>query len=461
MASYKYIPLVNEARKKVIAISREEKRQIKAMYLEVAQSLEKDLKGKDGTTLTYRWLKDYAKALKKDSERLFEKQGRIIRQGIEESAFVTAEAQRRYFASLAPRLSEQFTDVFSRAYQSAVDELVSGKMYDNFAGLSTRLWNYQEKFNRDIGYIINEGIIAKKPAYDLAKDLEIYLNQKAKKPFDWGKVYPHSNKVVDYSAQRLARTSCTHAYQLSLERSTQDNPFVEEYQWLSSNSHSRICDLCAQRNGKYYKKGHVPLDHPNGMCTIIPVIRKGYNEIGRELADWANGEENEGLDNWLLKGFSNEAKAYSRVMRQSDVMNRSVAGMVMKSGNDGKKPLTSGYERGNISSYLNQVSATGANRFTQGFSEDNLAEHWYGSHSHMDQYPEFSMEQYAERALELIQSPTDARILGYKNAKGQITRYDTVTNDFVKGRPDLGIATMFKPTAGIRYYEAWKKKEGI
>ena len=36
--------------------------------------------------------------------------------------------------------------------------------------------------------------------------------------------------------------------------------------------------------------------------------------------------------------------------------------------------------------------------------------------------------------MTLIQSPVGKGILGYKNAKGQVARFDTETGDFVKGQ---------------------------
>lgn len=108
-----------------------------------------------------------------------------------------------------------------------------------------------------------------------------------------------------------------------------------------------------------------------------------------------------------------------------------------------------------------EVSATGSNRFETGFSERNLAAHWDGGHAHKDQYPDMTMEQYAQRAHELIEKPVGDGILGYKNSSGQVVRYDPKTNDFVKGNPNIGIATMFKPEKGQSYFDRQKAKEGI
>ena len=62
-------------------------------------------------------------------------------------------------------------------------------------------------------------------------------------------------------------------------------------------------------------------------------------------------------------------------------------------------------------------------------------------------------------------------ILGYKNALGEIVRYDTDKNDFVKGNPNKCIKTMFKPKweevksgdkdAGLKYFMEQLSKEGV
>lgn len=101
------------------------------------------------------------------------------------------------------------------------------------------------------------------------------------------------------------------------------------------------------------------------------------------------------------------------------------------------------------------ISATGPNEFKKGFDAYNLADHWYGggkAHSHKDEYPSMTMEQYAERALTLVQMPTSKTVLGYKTRDGCVVRYDSVNNDFVKGKPSDGIITMFKPKNGTNYY---------
>lgn len=293
-----YRDLVKEVQNKRIKITRRQQEQIAKLYRDLAKEIGKDISGKDQKTLSYRWLKDYAKSLKVQSRQIYNDLQGIVSLGISDTAKAVSEAESAFWASVAPNLAETFRDTFSTIPQSCVDELMTGGIYKDFVGLSERLWNYKKKFDQDIGFIINRGMIEQKSAYDLAKDLELYVKPGAKKPWEWRKVYPGCNLVVDYNAQRLARTSVTHAYQMSFQRSTRDNPFIESYKWNSSNS-TRMCDLCRSRDGKIFPKNKVPLDHPNGMCVITAVIPKTMDEIAEELSEWASGKSNKALDRWL------------------------------------------------------------------------------------------------------------------------------------------------------------------
>lgn len=294
-----YLELVGEARKKRLEITRSQEKELRGLYEEIARELENSLKRYSPQTLTYRWLGDYAKALRRESKTLYQTVEKKVSSSVLETAGAVAEAEQKFYAKVCPALSQRFSDVFSSIPVKIAEELMSGGIYRNFSGLSERIWQYEKQFSRDIQTIISRGILAQKPAYNLAKDLESYLRPEAKKPWNWGHVYPGVSRQVDYSAQRLARTAVTHAYQLSLERATKDNPFVDGYRWHSSNG-GRVCPLCRERDGQLYEKGSLPLDHPNGMCVVTAEISKSYEEIGRELGDWAAGRNQDPtLDRWL------------------------------------------------------------------------------------------------------------------------------------------------------------------
>lgn len=296
-----YLELVQTAREKRLEITYSQEKELRGLYEEIARELENSLKQHSSKTLTYRWLKDYSKTLRRESKTLHQTIEKKISASILQTAMAVADAERKFYTKACPALSERFSHVFSNIPVQVAAELMSGGIYRDFSGLSERIWQYEKQFNRDIQTIISRGILAQKNAYDLAKDLEIYLRPEARKPWDWGNVYPGVHRQVDYNAQRLARTAVTHAYQLSLERATKDNPFVEGYRWHSSNG-GRVCPLCRERDGRFYEKGSLPLDHPNGMCVVTAEISKSYEEIGRELGDWAAGKnQNPALEKWLNK----------------------------------------------------------------------------------------------------------------------------------------------------------------
>lgn len=112
------------------------------------------------------------------------------------------------------------------------------------------------------------------------------------------------------------------------------------------------------------------------------------------------------------------------------------------------------------------ISPDGENTFTvRGFKNaQKLNNHWKVGNGrvHFKEYIDEGIttkEQYVARALELIESKTSDTILGHMDKDGYIIRYDTERNDFVKGRPDRGIATMFKPIKGQTYYDDQRKDD--
>lgn len=123
------------------------------------------------------------------------------------------------------------------------------------------------------------------------------------------------------------------------------------------------------------------------------------------------------------------------------------------------KPLDKSEKSGIIKSY-DKISALGENKFQMGFSKENLDKHWGGADDHSKDYSGWTKEQYAARALELVQSAADGKqILGYKTPEGAVVRFDVKTGDYVKGYPKTGIATMFKPDRGKQYFHDRKRIE--
>lgn len=175
---------------------------------------------------------------------------------------------------------------FSSVPDRAVRRLVTGQIYDSGWSLSKAIWGDSQKTMKDIYTIVAQGMTQNQSIYDIAKNLESYVDPSKKKLWnlrmkDGAKIYKRS---VDYNAQRLARTLVQHSYQTTFVEVTQPNPFIEAYRWDANGS--RTCEICASMDGEIFKKDDLPMDHPNGMCVMEPVIN--WDESLDEMADWLN-----------------------------------------------------------------------------------------------------------------------------------------------------------------------------
>lgn len=186
---------------------------------------------------------------------------------------------------------------FSYVPDNVVRNLITGQIYEGGWNLSSRIWGDNEQTLKDAYQIMAKGVAMNKPIYEIAKDLEAYVRPSAKLP--WNPVLAMKNtktgkieykriykKQVDYNAQRLARTLAQHSYQQSFLATTQNNPFISEYIWISNGS--RVCDLCKARDGMHFKKNELPMDHPNGMCIMEPVVAE---DMVDQLTDWFNSPD--------------------------------------------------------------------------------------------------------------------------------------------------------------------------
>lgn len=278
-------------------VSIKQQREIRTMYKRLAQQAQEQaekLKSKDNisSVLRQEYLNKLANQLTDASDEVGQEIDRVIRSSMKTTAQGVVDAQRKFLSKIG---MFDIEGAFSYVPNQIVTSIATGNIYDDNWTLSAAIWGMSKKTHKDIDKIIAEGVALNKSAYDIAKDLEKYVNPAVRKEWDWSKVYPGTNRVIDYNAQRLARTLVAHAYQQSLERTCEKNPFVTGYKWVSANS-DRTCELCKERDGKIYEKGDLPLDHPNGLCTFIAVIPDSMTDISNRLADWAKGKSDSALD---------------------------------------------------------------------------------------------------------------------------------------------------------------------
>lgn len=270
-----------------VAANKRNQVRIKKLYRDVAKDLRQKAESlKDKTNVSSIIRRQQLQKLKLQAYSAFDDVGPVlegyIKEGVRDVSKGVVIDVQKFLETSGLSIKEAFSNI----PQEIVTAVSTGKVYEGSWSLSKAIWSDNKKTKKDIDEIIAKGIAENKSAYDIAKDLELYVRPDARKPWDWGKVYPGTKRIIDYNAQRLARTLVTHAYQQSLIETAKKNPYVTGVKWLASNS-SRVCEICEERDGKIFALKDVPLDHPNGMCTQVIVLDMSPKDIAKDLADKA------------------------------------------------------------------------------------------------------------------------------------------------------------------------------
>ena len=291
---------LQDGEKARLTITKEQENEISKLYHQVYLKYKKQMnalplqgEGTVSQSLKKTYLNKLTKQLKATYQSLGEGLEKQIVKGMESTASAVVQSNADWLSKVGLKIE----GAYSHVPKYIVSLLSTGKLYGGGWTLSKAIWGESQKHADDINKIVAAGVAGNKPAYDIAKDLEKYVNPSARKEWDWSKVYPGTSKKVDYNAQRLARTMVSHAYQQSLLSSTKYNPFVKGYRWRSAHS-DRTCELCNDRDGQLYSANDLPLDHPNGMCTFIVELSGSLTDIADRLGDWVNGADDPALDEW-------------------------------------------------------------------------------------------------------------------------------------------------------------------
>ena len=322
-------------------ITNQQLQQIKSMYQEIADQYSRRIENLSDKTnissiLRTQYLREYQKQLADELGKVNRRIESNIKSGMTKTAEAVLEEEVRRakelgFAGITGKYSNIPTDV--------VETIISGQLYQGNWSLSSAIWGTNKKIQQDCQNIVARGIAANKGVYEVAKDLEAYVNPSARKTYRWARDYPGSTKVIDYNASRLARTMMSHAYQEAFERSTAKDPWVEAYQWNTGHN-NRVCQLCIEReeNDSYglgpgvYPKGEVPLDHPNGQCFLTIVQTKNTNDVVNDLANWYNGVGDQNM-NEKINDFA-YSLGYTPDMLKKTVVHKNTSTFLFTNTND-------------------------------------------------------------------------------------------------------------------------------
>lgn len=295
-------------------ITKEQETEISKLYHQTYLDLKKEMEKLSHSGTTSESLKKtYLNKLVKQLKESYKSIGGGLEKQIQKGMLDTAQAVVDNNSDWLKKAGLKVEGAYSYVPRDIVSLLSSGKLYGGGWSLSKAIWGDSQKKAHDIDQVVATGVAANKSAYEIAKDLEQYVNPDAKKEWNWSKVYPGSSKKVDYNAQRLARTMVSHAYQQSLLATTKHNPFVTGYRWRSAHS-NRTCEICNERDGQVYSANDLPLDHPNGMCTFLAELSGSLTDIADRLGDWTNGASDPELDKWYnsMRGLPLDYKPKAR-----------------------------------------------------------------------------------------------------------------------------------------------------
>lgn len=271
----------------------EDQKKIRDLYKEWAEEVgEKAKYYESKTTASSYWQQQQMLVLQKQLERQSIEIHKQIESGAKQSMYTVADkvvgANAAYLSALGfPK--DGLNAAMTSIPPNVVNNIVTGQIYESGWSLSKAIWSDNEKTMADVYEIVAKGRAMNMSAYDVSKMLEGYINPARAKMWnlkmaDGVRIY---KKSVDYNAQRLVRTLNQHAYQQSIIQVAKDNPFIGDIIWHANGS--RVCPLCMERDGNHYKPQDVPMDHPNGMCTMEP--ETDMEKTIDQLADWVNSPD--------------------------------------------------------------------------------------------------------------------------------------------------------------------------
>lgn len=206
-------------------------------------------------------------------------------------------------------------DVTSR---NIVEQMIKGEVYKDGVGLDSRLWSATNASGRKIEDVIISCLARGISSAEASKIISQFAKS-GHHTWDKNKIREklgdkYANKYgtggLDYESLRLMRTTNTHMAQLTAMNSDTVNPYNKFVKYHTGHAGSRTCSICRDRDGKIYPIHDAPLDHPNGLCWLSPVMSKdGKTELSLadmvdDMNDYFDGKPNSGvMTQWLGKSY--------------------------------------------------------------------------------------------------------------------------------------------------------------
>ncbi len=297
-----YKKKVLEVRKKILRLTLEQKRQINHIYAKSANRLINEILELPDISRTRVHDIDIARLLNDYTKDLYKQLYPNIKDNMMESSIIQRQVILDFVDQVAKdrKLSEIVKHNINSYSNTVVKNLIAGEYYKDGKTLSKRLWNLTLDNGNKIDEFIKMNIASGANARKLANDLELLINPNNRIVTNNFKAGFNSYKI-SYQAQRLARTSITHAATETQIQNAKKNPFSKGLRWNLSASHSARMhgktDICDDYNGQIFKPEETPLQHPNCLCYFTEEVADIDDAIAR-INKWVEGNEDKELDSW-------------------------------------------------------------------------------------------------------------------------------------------------------------------
>lgn len=297
-----YKKKVLEARKKILELTIEQEKQINNIYAKSAARLIDEILELPDISRTRVYDIDIARLLNDYTKDLYKQLYPNIKDNMMESSIIQRQVILDYVDQVAKdrKLSEIVKHNINNYSNTVVKNLVAGEYYKDGKTLSKRLWNLTSDNSNKIDEFIKMNIASGANARKLANDLELLINPNNRIVTNNFKAGFNSYKI-SYQAQRLARTSITHAATETQIQNAKKNPFSKGLRWNLSASHSARMhgktDICDDYNGQIFKPEETPLQHPNCLCYFTEEVADIDDAIVR-INKWVEGNEDRELESW-------------------------------------------------------------------------------------------------------------------------------------------------------------------
>ncbi|HDO9123774.1 TPA: hypothetical protein P5O17_003866 [Clostridioides difficile] len=306
-----YTKKVLEARKKLLLLDKKVQLEILSVYKDASKTILSDIAKNKELNLSNKYLKKLNKSIEKYINELNKRLVPIAEKSVIEASNIAEELQTYYYQLIVPNKSINLAcdAMCIKTTTNVVEKIAVGNFYKDKRSLDSRIWGYSNKNRKDIDRLIKANIARGANAKTLAKSLDNYVNPT--KRTDAKTLEVGMNKSISYQAQRLARTSITHAFVETSVQNAINNPFCVGLQWNLSSQHyirqvkwrgEDECDEYAEQNRFGLGEGvfppeKYPIPHPNCLCYPVQVIIP-ISEASKMMENWLGGGDNDILDSW-------------------------------------------------------------------------------------------------------------------------------------------------------------------